>query len=349
MKGQPSRTEPIGWPWLGVFEPQPHLSHARPAIAELGMVSTPHYLATAIGLDILRSGGNAVDAAIAASAALMVTVPMQCSPGGDAVWLIRTPEGGVEALDATGRSPAAANSGALRQRGLASIPMRSADAVSVPGAVDGWVRALWRHGTRPLTELIEPAARLAERGFFVSRHLQASFAAALPALRQWGALAMWSTDGSIPRLYSRLQQSALAETLRAIGRSEGRSLYEGQLARDIVDAVREAGGALALDDLAAHESEWVMPLAAEFRGITLFTSPPATQGVALLQAMRVIEALSPAPLNLASPTDVHLMVEAVAGALEDRDQFVTIAAGSRCKPASCTVRDGFLPRRAAST
>ena len=320
MNGKPP--DPIGWPWLGAFEPHPPLSHARPAITEFGMVSTPHHLATAIGLEVLRSGGNAVDAATAASAALMVTVPMQCSPGGDAVWMIRTPEGQVEALDATGRSPGAADSRALRQRGLASIPMRSADAVSVPGAVDGWVQALRKHGTKPLSELIEPAAQLAERGFFVSRHLHASFAAALPALKQWGALGMWSKHGAVPRLYSRLQQPALAEALRAIGRTGGRSLYEGPLARDIVEAVREAGGSLALDDLAAHESEWVTPLSAEFRGMTLFTSPPATQGVALLQAMRVIESLSPAPLDLASPRDVHLMVEAVAGALEDRDRFV---------------------------
>src|SRR5262249_34716852 len=154
------------------------LAHARPVLAESGMVSTPHHLATAIGLDVLRAGGNAVDAAVAASAALMVTVPMQCSPGGDAVWLIRTPDGRVEAPAATGRAPAAADAEALRQQGLAAIPPRAGAAVTVPGAVDGWVAALGRHGSRPLAELMEPAARLAEQGFFVGRHLAASFQAA---------------------------------------------------------------------------------------------------------------------------------------------------------------------------
>jgi gamma-glutamyltranspeptidase/glutathione hydrolase len=323
MTDQTPATEPPGWPWLGTYEPHPRLSDARPVISEFGMVSTPHYLASAIGLEVLRSGGNAVDAAVAASAALMVTVPMQCSPGGDAVWVIRSPDGGVEALDATGRSPAAASSKSLRERGLDAVPARSADAVTVPGAVDGWVEALRRHGSRSLAELLKPAAQLAERGFFVSRHLHASFRAALPALNQWGALAIWSPAGSVPGLYSRLQQPALAEALRLIGRTEGRSLYEGELAREIVSAVSASGGALSADDLASHKSEWVMPLAADFRGVTLYTSPPATQGVAMLQAMRVIENLAPTPLDLTSPTATHLMVEAVAGALEDRDHFVT--------------------------
>jgi gamma-glutamyltranspeptidase len=323
MTGQTPDTEPTGWPWLGTYEPHPRMSDARPVISEFGMVSTPHYLATAIGVDVLRSGGNAIDAAVAASAALMVVVPMQCSPGGDAVWMIRMPDGRVEALDATGRSPASASSKLLRERGLGSIPARSADAVTVPGAVDGWVEALQRHGSRSLAELLEPAAQLAERGFFVSGHLHASFRAALPALTQWGALGIWSPAGSVPELYSRLRQPALAESLRLIGKTKGRSLYEGELAQEIVNAVSASGGILSADDLASHKSEWVMPLAADFRGMTLYSSPPATQGVAMLQAMKVIEKLAPTPLGLTSPAAVHLMVEAVVGALEDRDQFVT--------------------------
>src|SRR5579872_4222355 len=113
MTDQTPDTEPPGWPWLGAYEPHPRMSDARPVISEFGMVSTPHYLATAIGVDVLRNGGNAIDAAVATSAALMVVVPMQCSPGGDAMWIIRTPDGGVEALDATGRSPASASSSSL--------------------------------------------------------------------------------------------------------------------------------------------------------------------------------------------------------------------------------------------
>jgi gamma-glutamyltranspeptidase len=319
----PDAASEPGWPWLGAYEPHPDLSGARPVLAGSGMVSTPHHLATTIGLDILRAGGNAVDAAVAASAALMVTVPMQCSPGGDAIWLIRAPDGTIEALDASGRSSARASADALRGRSLTSIPMRSADAVTVPGAVSGWVEALRRHGTRSLAELLEPAASLAERGFVIGRHGYASFRAAMPALRQWDSLSLWSRDDAPPAMYSRLQQPRLAEALRLIGRTEGRALYEGALAREIAEAVGRSGGVLSVEDLATHRSEWVEPLEADFRGLTLYTTPPSTQGVALLEAARLIERLSPGPLDLASADAVHLMVEAVASALEDRDRVVT--------------------------
>ena len=332
-----------GWPWLGVYEPLPSLSHYRPVIAEFGMVSTPHHLATTIGLDVLRDGGNAVDAAVAASAALMVTVPMNCSPGGDAIWLINAPDGAVECLDCTGWSSENSSAHALRGQGLTSIPLRSATAVTVPGAVDGWVNALRRHGTRPLAELLEPAARLAERGFFVGRHLHASFRIALPVLRATGAMALWSADASPPPRYSRLCQPHLADALRSIGKTDGRALYEGDLARAIVDVVTAAGGHLSLSDLANYRSEWTAPLKARFRDLTLYTSPPSTQGVALLETLRLVECLSPAPLDPASPDAVHLMVEAMSIALEDRDRFVGDPSGLAVEPVTL-----YEPDRVAS-
>src|SRR5262249_41620766 len=160
----------------------------------------------------------------------------------------------------------------------------SAQAITVPGAIDGWAEALRRYGSRSLSEPLEPAAELAERGFFVSRHLHASFCAALPTLKDHDALSLWSNDGSAPALYIRLRQRRLAETLREIGKTKGRSFYDGDLAREIVRAVQASGGELTDDDLAAHRSEWVKSLTADFRTLTLHTSPPATQGLALLEA-----------------------------------------------------------------
>ena len=311
-----------GWPWLGDHEPYPRLPHARPVLAECGMVSTPHHLATQIGVGVLRDGGNAVDSAIAASAALMVTLPMQCSPGGDAVWLIREPGGNVVSLDATGRSPKSASADKLRCQGLTSIPLRSAHAVTVPGAVNGWVEALRRYGTRPLAELLEPAARLAERGFFVSRHLHASFCAALRVLNRTGAIELWSTDGVAPGVYARLRQPQLAETLRVIARTQGRALYEESLARQIVEAVNSSGGEFALEDLASYRAEWTEPLSMNFRGLLLHTSPPPTQGASLLEAAGIVEKLSPQPLDPTTPESVHIMIESVSLALEDRDRFI---------------------------
>jgi len=317
----PTTRENRGWPWLGDYERHPRLYAARPVIAEGAMISTPHHLATAAGIEVLRAGGNAVDAAVAASAALMVTVPMQCSPGGDAIWIIRKSDGDMSVLDASGRSPLAAEADRLRGRGLASIPARSADAITVPGAVDGWAQALERHGTRSLEELLEPAARLAERGFFVSRHLHASFRAAWPALEGWNATGLWSPNGAPPGLYDRLRQPQLAEALRQIGRTNGRALYEGALATDVVAAARRAGSPLSGEDLARHRAEWLRPLKARWHDLTLYTSPPSTQGVALLEAAALLEFLARSG-DPSGDQATHLMIEALAAALEDRDRFV---------------------------
>jgi gamma-glutamyltranspeptidase len=307
------------WPWLSVHEPHRDLSGFRPVVAERGMVSSPHATASTIGIDVLKDGGNAVDAAIATSAALMVTCPMQCGPGGDAFWLIATRDSGITVLDASGRAPVAASAAQLKALGHRSIPLRSGYAVTVPGAVAGWAAANRRYGSRPLTYLLEPAAELAERGVFASRHFVASFRACETRLSASGAINLW--NGRAPRLYERIAQPALARTLRAAGSSNGRSIYEGPLARSIADAVSRAGGWLTKSDLGAHASEWVEPLSASFRGLEVFTTPPSTQGFALLAALRCIEAVASFKLERRDPATVHLLVEAVAAALALRDRI----------------------------
>jgi gamma-glutamyltranspeptidase/glutathione hydrolase len=286
------------------------------------MIATPHHHASRIGLDVLRSGGNAVDAAVAASAALMVAVPMQCSPGGDAIWLIRTPQGEVTSLDASGRSAEGADAAALRQKGILSIQPRSAMAVTVPGVVAGWVEALSRYGSRPLAGLLEPAAAIAEEGIFVSRHLAASFLVALPTLQRWGALSLWSSDGRPPALYQRLHQPKLAAALRAIGATGGDIVYQGELGRAIVTAVQSRGGWLTTRDLQHYRAEWAAPLKARLRGLDLWTSPPATQGVALAVACELVEALAPADFNPDDASGAHLMIEAASVALAERDRVL---------------------------
>jgi len=310
------------WPWLSGYEPHPELAGARPVIAEHGMVSSPHHQASLIGLDVLRSGGNAVDAAVATSAALMVTLPMQCSPGGDAMWLIRQPDGTTGALDASGRSSFEASADKLRSKGLTSIGHRSPDSVTVPGAVDGWVQSINRFGSRSLSEVLEPAAKLAESGCFVSRHMHASFRSALPVLKNWGSISLWSATGEAPKLYDRLTQPLLAKTLRTIGQTHGEDFYRGAIARSIVKGITDAGGPLSLQDLEAHRSEWVEPLSGRYRNGTIFTSPPATQGFALLQALAVIDRLLPESADVSRLSMLHLLIETVAEALEERDLVV---------------------------
>jgi gamma-glutamyltranspeptidase/glutathione hydrolase len=194
--------------------------------------------------------------------------------------------------------------------------------VTVPGAVDGWVQCIDRFGSRSLSEALEPAARLAESGHFVSRHIYASFRSALPVLKNWGSMSLWSATGEPPRLYDRLTQPLLAKTLRAIGQTHGEAFYRGNIAQSIVKSITDAGGILSLRDLAEHRSEWVEPLSSRYRNATIFTTPPATQGFALLQALAVIDQLLPQSADVSRLSMLHLLIEAVAEALEERDLVV---------------------------
>ncbi len=285
------------------------------------MVSSPHHLASSAGLQILKSGGNAVDAAIATSAMLMVVCPMQCGPGGDALWLISDPETGIHALDATGVAAGAASSEQLRSAGLHVIPNRSGFSVTVPGAVDGWVKAHGRFGTVPLTELIEPAAVVAERGFHVSRHTRSSFLAAEHELLEKEALKLYRESDTLPELYEILRQPQLARCLRDIALSGGRSFYEGELARATAIACRQWNGWLTAEDLANYAAEWVPAISTGFRDLEVYTTPPSSQGFSLLAALRAVESVAPTPLNIFELSTTHLLVEAVDAALELRDRF----------------------------
>ena len=306
-----------GWPHLDAYEPVPCFAGFRPVLGERGMVSSPHAAASAIGRDVLAAGGNAVDAAIATSAALMVTCPMQGGPGGDAFWLVATPDGTVRALDASGRAPLNANVDELLRLGHARIPSRSGFAVTTPGAVDGWQAAHDAFGTWKLADLLEPAARLADNGPIVSRHLHASFKACESELRATGALDLWG--GSVPARYARLRQPALAQLLRTIGREGASGFYRGAIAQAIARAVHNAGGWLGEQDLAAHGSDWVAPVQGRFRDLTLFTTPPSTQGFSLLAALAFVDSRLPAGADRFAADTVHLEIEAVAAAMTDRD------------------------------
>jgi gamma-glutamyltranspeptidase/glutathione hydrolase len=283
------------------------------------MVSSPHAAATAIGLDVLKSGGNAVDAAIAVSAALMVTSPMQGGPGGDAFWMIAAKDE-IHALDASGRAPAGLDRAALWARGLDRIPLRSGESVTVPGAVGGWITAHRRFGSRSFAALLEPAAVLADEGPVVSRHIRASFAAVMPELQAKGAETLWDCGAAGPELYSRLRQPRLADILRQLAKSEGRALYEGPVAAAIVEAAGRFGSPLTLEDLAAHRSDWVAPLSTPFRGLRVHTTPPSTQGFALLAALAFVESRAPVALDVFDSATIHLLIEACRAALEDRDR-----------------------------
>jgi gamma-glutamyltranspeptidase/glutathione hydrolase len=316
-----------GWPWLNTFEPVPALSGCRPVIGSTGMVSSPHHLASSIGAEMLGQGGSAVDAAIATSAALMALCPMQCGPGGDAFWIMAGPDSSVSVLDATGPAARSVSVEQLRGRGLSEVPKRGGEAVTVPGAVDGWMKAHARFGRLPMADLLEPAARLAADGVIVSRHCRASFLTCEEELREKGALELFVRGDRVPDLYGRVVQPDLATSLREIARTNGRVLYEGPLAREIVKACARWSGFLDEGDLGDYEASWVQPVSGPFRTLQLFTAPPPSQGFCLLAALQAVELVALRRLDPFGPETSHLLIEAAGAALDIRDRINADGAG----------------------
>ncbi len=238
-----------------------------------------------IGVDILRAGGNAVDAAIAIGAALMVVAPHQCGMGSDAFWLIHRGAEPTVAANATGRSAAAASTEAIRAAGQAELSPRSGQAVTVPGAVDGWREVHRRFATMDLQRLLEPAARLAEKGVPVSPYFAARLAAGdeLLAARP-GSARVFRPQGRTLGFGDRLQQPDLAATLRRVA-ADPRCFYEGELGEQIAAAVRDEGGWLTAADLAEHVTDLESPLRAPFRGWDIEEMPPNSQGITALVAL----------------------------------------------------------------
>jgi gamma-glutamyltranspeptidase len=337
-----------GWPWLNIFEPVPSLSGFRPVIGSMGMVSSPHHLASSIGVEMLGRGGSAVDAAVATSAALMALCPMQCGPGGDAFWIIAEPDSSVSVLDATGPAARSASIEHFRDRGLSEVPKRGGEAVTVPGAVDGWMKAHARFGRLPIEDLLEPAARLAAGGVIVGRHCRSSFLTCEQELREKEALGLFVADDAVPDLYGRINQPNLATSLRDLARTKGRSIYEGPLAREIVRVCAQWSGFLGKDDLGDYEARWVQPVSGAFRTLQLFTAPPPSQGFCLLAALQAVQLAAPRRLDVFSPQSSHLLIEAAGAALEIRDRINADGADQRIGQAIDEARafkDEFDPTR----
>lgn len=293
-------------------------------LATEGMVATPHYLATVAGLRVLQSGGNAVDAAIAANAVLTVVYPHMCAIGGDAFFLIWEPgEGRLHALNGSGRSPATATIDAMRAAGHSTMPQRGAGAVTVPGTVHAWETVLERFGTRGFADLLLPAISYAERGFPVSPRLAKGIETGRALLEQQPAAArQFMPNGRPPRVGEILRQPELGASLRLIAGRGAAALYQGALGEAIVSTVQARGGLLAAEDLAAHRSDWIEPIRTTYRGVELVELPPNTQGIAAIQMANITEGFDVAAMGAGSTALVHHMVEAKKFAIADRDRYI---------------------------
>jgi gamma-glutamyltranspeptidase/glutathione hydrolase len=279
----------------------------QPALGVNGMVTTPHAWATLAGLDVLREGGNAVDAAIAVSATLMVVAPHQGSPGGDAFWLIRPAGGPTVALNSAGRSPADSNVEELVAQGYKRIPPRTAAAVTVPGVVDGWVQAHSRYGKLDFSQLLVPAISTAKEGIPITPYLARQFHVADEVLRSRPESARIYRPRDRPvKVGDLLKQPDLGNTFRLLA-SDPSSLYQGALAERIARAVRAEGGWLSIDDLHRHTSDWLDPVAARYQSWTIEEMPPSSQGVIALVALAIAETSRLTSTKLAG---LHTFIEA---------------------------------------
>ena len=265
-----------------------------------------------------------MDAAIAANAVLAVAYPQWCGVGGDAFWLIydaRRRE--VRALVAAGRAPAAATLAEFERRGLSEIPPRSLLAVTVPGAVDGWVEAHRAHGRLPWRSLFDAAIDYAGNGVPVTARLRAWIERSLPVLRAQPTTAkIFLPDGTVPRAGDWLFQADLAQTLELIARSGRESFYHGEIARAIVAFSKAAGGLHTEADFAAQRSEWTDPLAGSYRGVTIYETPPPSQGFAALLMLHMLEDDDVGALEYLGPDHLHLLVEAKKIAFADRNRYL---------------------------
>lgn len=291
-------------------------------IAKHGMAATSQPLATQIALDVLKQGGSAVDAAIAANAALGLMEPTGCGIGGDLFAIVWDNESQkLYGLNASGRSPMSLTMEEFQKRKLKAIPPTGPLPVSVPGCVDGWFELHGKFGKLPMQQVLEPAINYANEGFPVSE-LIAYYWARSESLKKYPGFAeTFFPQGRAPKKGEIFKNPMLAKTLYRIG-SEGRDVfYKGEIAKTIGDYMRENGGFLTEADLAAHHSEWVEPVSYNYRGYDVWELPPNGQGIAALQILGILEGYDLAKLGFGSTDHIHYFVEAKKLAFEDRAKY----------------------------
>ena len=297
-----------------------------PVLAEHGMVCTSHPLASQIGLDILKQGGNAIDAAIAANAALGLMEPTGCGVGGDLfaiVWDAKTQK--LYGLNGSGRSPKSMTLDTLKAMGLEKIPAYGPLPVSVPGAVDGWTSLHDKFGSMPLKKILAPAIGYAEEGFPVTE-LIGYYLGSIDRFSRMGYPNIKETyydpnGGQRPKNGDRYRNPALADTYRVIAKKGRAGFYEGEVAQTITTFIKEQGGFLSLEDLSAHHSQWVEPVSVNYRGYDVWELPPNGQGIAALQLLNILENKDFSEVRWGSEEHLHLFTEAKKRVFEDRAKY----------------------------
>ena len=296
-------------------------------ISTHGMAATSHPLVSQIALDVLKRGGTAVDAAIAANAAIGLMEPTGNGIGGDLFAIVWDAKSGkLHGLNASGRSPQSLTFGKLqaelKRLDRKTIPPTGPLPVSVPGTVDGWFELHGRFGKLPMKELLQPAISYARGGFPVTEIVAAGWATNVRTLAKFPNFAeTFMPNGRAPAKGEIFRNPLLADTLSRIAEGGRAAFYEGDIAQRIEKYMRANGGYLTAADLAAHRSEWVEPVSTNYRGYDVWELPPNTQGVAALQMLNILEGYDIGSMGFGSADYLHAFVEAKKLAFEDRARY----------------------------
>jgi gamma-glutamyltranspeptidase/glutathione hydrolase len=308
------------------------------------MVATSQPLAVDAGLAVLREGGNAVDAAIAANAVLSVVEPMSCGPGGDLFALVwDASDECLFGLNGSGRAPRALSIESFRRRNLSQIPSRGPLSWTVPGCVEGWERLHERLGASPWQRLFAPAIDAAESGFSVTPVIGAAWKQAEEMLRaDPGSSKTFLIDGKAPSTGARFRNPRLAEVLRQVAEDGADSFYRGSIGQRLAGFSQSVGAALSAEDLVEHRSTWIDPIALAYRGYRLWELPPNSQGVVALEMLNILSGFDLTSLDRLGPDYLHLLIEAKKLAYENRARGIA-------DPdfASSRVSDWLLPEHGA--
>lgn len=327
------------------FDPlaYPFPSRRMLVYARNGMVATSQPLAAQAGLEVLRRGGNAVDAAVATAAALTVLEPTSNGIGSDAFALVWS-GGRLYGLNASGPAPALASAEQLEREGRWEVPLYGWPAVTVPGAPAAWAALQARFGRLPLERLLEPAVEYAERGYPLPPVVGAAWSSAAERYRRLAGerpdlfgpwLETFAPEGEAPRIGGLWRSPGHARTLRLIAESGAEAFYRGELAERVDAFARRTGGWLRAADLAAYRPEWVEPLSVRYRGLDVWELPPNGQGLVALMALQILEGLEGAgggPGAEAEAERLHLAIEAVKLAFEEGFREIADPRAMRLKP-----------------
>ncbi|QNH11439.1 gamma-glutamyltransferase [Xanthomonas sp. SI] len=317
-------------------------------IAPHAMAATSQPLATQIALDTMQAGGSAVDAAIAANAALGLMEPTGNGVGGDLfaiVWDPKTHK--LYGYNGSGRSPKSLTLAEFQRRGLKDIPPTGPLPVSVPGAVDGWFALHERFGRRPMAQNLAPAIRYAREGHPVAETIAYYWDRSVPRLSQYpGFKEQFTIDGHAPRKGELWKNPNLADTLQQIADGGRDAFYKGPIARTIDAYFKANGGFLSYDDLASHHGEWVEPVSSNYRGYDVWELPPNSQGIAALQMLNILEGYDFSKIAFGSAEHIHLFTEAKKLAFADRARFYADPAFQPAPLAKLISKDYAAQRRA---